>query len=146
MLKLIATGNLGMDAKIHENNGRSAIQFSIAQNKKFKDKDGNQVEKTTWLSCGFWRDEKQSKEIAKYLKKGTQVLVEGTPEVRTYTDQSGKPAAALNVNVHSIELLGSKPEAGAQKSNESQPVQQPQAAPSSAGPDDPMYDGGDLPF
>ncbi len=43
-----------------------------------------------------------------YLKKGTQVYVEGTPDIRTYTTNDGRQGASLSLRVSSVQLLGGK--------------------------------------
>ena len=104
MIKLTAIGNLGKDAIVNNVNGKNVINFTVAHTEKFKDAQGNQKENTTWVDCAYWTDKTA---IAPYLKKGTQVYVEGQPSVRTYTTQDGKSGATLSVRVSSIQLLGS---------------------------------------
>src|SRR5688572_19863023 len=109
MLKLIAIGHLGKDCITNTVNGKSVINFSIAHTEKFKDQQGSMKEKTTWVECAYWSDRTG---IAPYLKKGTQVYVEGAPEVRTYQTQDGKSGASLSLRVLSIQLLGSRASEG----------------------------------
>jgi len=84
MIKLLAIGNLGKDAVLNNVNGKNVINFTVAHTERYKDAQGNQKDKTTWVDCAYWTDRTG---IAPYLKKGTQVYVEGTPDVRTYTTQ-----------------------------------------------------------
>jgi single-strand DNA-binding protein len=105
MLKLTGIGNLGRDAEVKAVGGKNVINFSFAHTEKFKDQSGNQKEKTTWVSCAYWTDKTG---IVPYLKKGAQVYVEGTPEVRTYPKNDGTTGTELYVRVTSIQLLGSK--------------------------------------
>jgi len=98
-------GNLGKDAIVREVNGRKAINFSIAENQKFKDDNGNPVEKTTWVNCTMWRDANSGTGIMPYLTKGTKVYLEGVPEVKTFKDKNNIVQAELRLNVRSIELL-----------------------------------------
>jgi single-strand DNA-binding protein len=104
MIKLTTIGNLGKDAIVNNVNGKNVINFTVAHTEKFKDAQGNQKENTTWVDCAYWTDKTA---ITPYLKKGTQVYVEGQPSVRTYTTQDGKSGATLSVRVSSIQLLGS---------------------------------------
>jgi len=104
MLKILATGNIGNDAKIQITNGKSAINFNIAETQSFKNADGTKVEKTTWLNCTIWKEQDKTN-IAQFLKKGTRVLIEGTPEAQAYTKE-GKTFASLCVNVTKIEFQG----------------------------------------
>ena len=105
MIKLMVIGNLGKDCIVNQVNGKNVINFSVAHTEKFKDSSGAQREKTTWVECAYWTDRTG---IAPYLKKGTQVYAEGTPEVRTYQTQDGKSGASLSMRVLSVQLLGSR--------------------------------------
>jgi len=105
MIKLMVIGNLGKDCVVNQVNGKNVINFSVAHTEKFKDSSGAPREKTTWVECAYWTDRTG---IAPYLKKGTQVYAEGTPEVRTYQTQDGKSGASLTVRVLSVQLLGSR--------------------------------------
>jgi single-strand DNA-binding protein len=107
MIKLQVIGNLGKDCITNMVNGKSVINFSVAHTEKYRDAQNNQVEKTTWVECAYWTDKTG---IAPYLKKGTQVYVEGAPEVTTYPKNDGSTGASLRLKVFNIQLLGSKPE------------------------------------
>lgn len=106
MIKLQVIGNLGKDALVNNVNGKNVINFTVAHTERFKDAQGNQKDKTTWVDCAYWTDRTA---VAPYLKKGTQVYVEGQPDVRTYTTQDGRQGATLSLRVLSVQLLGSKP-------------------------------------
>src|SRR5579871_4940537 len=105
MFKLQVIGNLGKDCVNNEVNGKYVINFNVAHTEKFRDAQGNQKDKTIWVDCAYWTDRTG---IAPYLKKGTQVYVEGTPEVRTYPKNDGTTGASLTLRVVSVQLLGSK--------------------------------------
>ena len=104
MLRLQAIGNLGKDCITSTVSGKTVINFSIAHTEKFKDSQGVQKERTTWVECAYWTEKTG---IAPYLKKGQQVYVEGTPELRTYTKNDGTPGTSLTLRVGNIQLLGS---------------------------------------
>ena len=103
MIKLQVIGNLGADCIQKEVNGKTVINFNVAHSEKFKDAQGNVKERTTWVECAYWTDRTG---IAPYLKKGTQVYAEGTPEVRTYTKNDGTSGASLTLRVINVQLLG----------------------------------------
>lgn len=107
MIKLQAIGHLGKDCITNTVNGKNVINFSVAHSEKYKDAQGNPVEKTTWVECAYWTDRTA---ISQYLRKGTQVYVEGTPEVRTYPKNDGTTGASLSIRVFNIQLLGGKSE------------------------------------
>jgi len=149
MIKLMVIGNLGKDCIVNNVNGKNVINFSVAHTEKFKDNTGAQREKTTWVECAYWTDRTG---IAPYLKKGTQIYAEGTPEVRTYQTNDGKGGASLSIRVQSVQLLGSRAEAGGPGSGDSRPYNNgntnnyaPQTA--NSGQHDDINDAGDdLPF
>ena len=105
MMKLQVIGNLGKDAVVNTVNGKNVINFSVAHTEKFKDNSGIQKDKTIWVECAYWTDKTG---IAPYLKKGTQVYADGTPELRTYQTKEGGTGTSLNLRVFSVQLLGSK--------------------------------------
>ena len=109
MIKLQVIGNLGKDCVTNTVNGKNVINFNVAHTEKFKDAQGNQKDKTIWVDCAYWTERTG---IAPYLRKGTQVYVEGTPEVRTYPKNDGTTGASLTLRVLNVQLLGSRGEGG----------------------------------
>ncbi|MEO6905434.1 MAG: single-stranded DNA-binding protein [Ginsengibacter sp.] len=105
MIKLQIIGHLGGDCTTNEVSGRTVINFNVAHSEKYKDAQGNLVDKTTWVKCAYWTDRSA---IAQYLKKGQLVYVEGSPEAEAYMNKENQAAAALKMNVFRIQLLGSK--------------------------------------
>lgn len=105
MIKLQVIGNLGKDCVTNAVNGKNVINFNVAHTEKFRDAQGNQKDKTIWVECAYWTDRTG---IAPYLRKGTQVYVEGSPEVRTYTKNDGTTGVSLTLRVLSVQLLGSR--------------------------------------
>lgn len=103
MIKLQVIGHLGKDALVNNVNGKNVINFTVAHSEKYKDKQGNAMDKTTWVDCAYWTDRTA---VAPYLKKGTQVFVEGQPDVRTF-ESNGETKSSLTLRVASVQLLGS---------------------------------------
>lgn len=103
MIKLQIIGNLGKDCIVKEVNGKNVINFSVAHTERFKDAQGNQKERTTWVECAYWTDRTA---IAPYLVKGTTVYAEGSPEADAYTNKEGQAAATLRMRVQNVQLLG----------------------------------------
>ena len=103
-------------------NGKNVINFTVAHTEKYKDSGGNQQEKTTWVDCAYWTDRTA---IAPYLTKGTQVYVEGTPEVRSFQRNDGTAGASLSMRVREVQLVGRKGD------NTGGDVSMPAAAPNS---------------
>ncbi len=109
MIKMQVIGRLGKDCIVNTVNGKNVINFSVAHSEKYRDSQGNNQEKTTWVDCAYWTDRTA---ISPYLTKGTQVFVEGTPEVRSFTRQDGTAGASLSLRVREVQLLGGRGEGG----------------------------------
>jgi single-strand DNA-binding protein len=104
MIKLMVIGHLGKDAEVREVNGKKVIAFSVAHSEKYRDSQGNQQSRTTWVRCSYWND---NTNIVPYLRTGTQIFVEGTPSVDAYISSTqNQPAASLDLRVLRVELLG----------------------------------------
>ena len=103
MIKLQIVGNLGKDCIVKEVNGKNVINFSVAHTERFKDSQGNQKERTTWVECAYWTDKTA---VAQYLTKGKTVYAEGAPEAEAYTNKENQAAATLRMRVQSVQLLG----------------------------------------
>ena len=130
MIKLQVIGNLGKDAVVNNVNGKSVINFNVAHTEKYKDAQGVPKDRTTWVDCSYWTDRTA---VAPYLKKGTQVYVEGTPDVRSYTTADGRQGASLTLRIVSVQLLGAKPSGSGEQPSygrESTPAQSYNPAPS----------------
>jgi single-strand DNA-binding protein len=109
MIKMQVIGNLGKDCVVNTVNGKNVINFTMAHTEKYKDSQGVNQEKTTWVDCAYWTDRTA---IAPYLTKGQLVFVEGAPEVRTFTRQDGTAGASLSLRVREVQLLGGKSSGG----------------------------------
>ena len=147
MIKLQVIGNLGKDCIAKEVNGKNVINFSVAHTEKYKDAQGNQKEKTTWVECAYWTDRTA---IVPYLTKGTTVYAEGTPDTDAYMNKDNQSAATLRMRVQSVQLLGSRnnDNAGSPAGGgyASAPALRPQAAPAPAAPAVAAEANDDLPF
>jgi single-strand DNA-binding protein len=124
MIKMQVIGNLGKDCVVNTVNGKNVINFTVAHTEKYKDSQGNNQEKTTWVDCAYWTDRTA---IAPYLQKGQQVYVEGTPEVRSFTRNDGTAGASLSMRIREVQLLGRKGDnagGGGNFGNESAPARQ----------------------
>ena len=105
MIKLQIIGHLGTDCTTNEVNGKTVINFPVAHSEKYKDAQGNQVEKTIWVKCAYWTDRTA---LAQYLKKGQLIYAEGTPQAEGYLNKDNQNAASLKLRVFQVQLLGSK--------------------------------------
>ena len=109
MIKMQIIGNLGKDCVVNTVNGKSVINFTVAHTEKYKDSQGNQQEKTTWVDCAYWTDRTA---LAQYLVKGKQVYAEGQPEARSFQRNDGTPGSSLSLRVRDVQLLGGKSDSG----------------------------------
>ena len=145
MIKLQVIGHLGKDCVLNNVNGKNVINFSVAHAEKFKDSQGIQKDKTIWVECAYWTERTG---IAPYLKKGTQVYAEGTPDLRNYTTKEGTPGTSLSLRVSSVQLLGGRSDGQGENGNYQQPGQNSNQQPTATtiGSSDMIEPLDDLPF
>ena len=126
-------GRLGQDAELKVlASGASVLNFSIACDEKFKNKDSGAWEKKTeWVRCTAWKKEG----VATYMNKGTMVYVRGKMQTRSW-DKDGVRQYATDIRVFEIELLGSKPQGPLAAPTQQAPAQD------NAGADFPSETGG----
>lgn len=104
-------GNLGIDpvVKYLENN-RVVAQFTMATHEQFVDKSGERRVETEWHNIEVWDQLARSVDSLKmkgYLKKGTQVYVEGKIRTENYKDKNGNEVPRKKIKANQIQLLGS---------------------------------------
>ncbi len=104
MLKMQMIGHLGNDCQQNNVSGKSVINMNVAHSESWTDNTGVKKQRTIWVECAYWTEKTG---IAQYLKKGTQVYVEGSFESKTYQTNSGETQAKITCRVMSIQLLGS---------------------------------------
>lgn len=85
--------NIGEDKKV--------VNFSIAMNDSYKQKNGEKKEITTYVDCAFWQDAKR----AEWLKKGAMVQLSGRIGINAYTNREGNAVAKLTFHVNEINIL-----------------------------------------
>ena len=110
--KVILIGRLGADPEIKQTKkGEKFCNLSLATNKKFKDKEGNWAEKTTWHKIVVF-DPRLAENMEKYAKSGSQLYVEGELETRQYKDSNDQNRIVTEVVVPrftgSIRMVGDK--------------------------------------
>ena len=108
--KVLLVGRLGQDPEIrHSQDGNAIASFSIATNESWRDRDGNQQEKTHWHNCVAFGPTAE-KYIQPYVTKGTLVCVEGTLQTRSWEDKEGNTRYTTEVvanNFGGVQILGS---------------------------------------
>jgi single-strand DNA-binding protein len=105
MIKMQIIGNLGKDCVVNTVNGKNVINFTVAHTEKYRDSQGNNQEKTTWVDCAYWTDKTA---VAQYLTKGKQIYAEGQPEARSFQRNDGTPGSSLSLRVREVQLLGGR--------------------------------------
>lgn len=107
MLKASLIGNLGADAQVKTANGREFVAFRVAHSWNFTAQDGTVNSGTIWVDCIG----NNLKGVVEYLKKGTQVYVEGEISLRVYSSKQDRcMKAGLTIHVQSVQLIGGKTE------------------------------------
>lgn len=95
-------GNVGKDAEAYQfPNGQFAISFPVAVTEKWKTKEGEKKEKTTWFKCTYYRP---SDKLAPFIKKGNLIEVQGKPSATAY-EKSGVLHTSLECIVSEIDFL-----------------------------------------
>ena len=109
--KVILVGNLGNDPEVRYAQSGSAITtISVATSESWKDKEGNQQERTEWHRVkAFGR---LAEIMGEYLKKGRQVYIEGSLRTEKYTDKNGVEKYATDIIADEMQMLGGVGEGG----------------------------------
>ncbi len=151
--KVILVGNLGRDPEMrYLPSGEAVVNLSVATTDKYKDKSGAMQEATEWHRVSFFG--RTAEVCGQYLKKGSQVYVEGSIRTRKYTDKDGVEKYATEIRGDRMQMLGGRAGGGRADMddggyNQAPPRSQPAARgapaqrPASGGFDD-MDD--DIPF
>ncbi|MDR2126598.1 MAG: single-stranded DNA-binding protein [Prevotellaceae bacterium] len=107
--KVMIIGNAGKDPEIrHLDNGVSVVTLPVATTERYKDKNGEIKEQTEWHNVVFWRQLAEFTE--KYVRKGSQLFIEGRLKTRNWEDQSGNKKYATEIVADIIRLLGKRPD------------------------------------
>lgn len=110
--KVILIGNVGQDPEVRytgdANNGAKVATIRLATTERYRDRNGNLQEHTEWHSVVVWRN--QADVVEKYVKKGTQLYIEGRLRTRSWDDQNGNKRYTTEVMADTLQLLGRKPE------------------------------------
>jgi len=105
--KVQLIGNLGMDPEVRmTESGRRLVHMRVATNETYKNAEGEKVTETTWHNITVWG---QLAGIAeKYLRKGSEVMIEGKLVNRQYTDKQGIKRYVTEVQAGELLLLDKK--------------------------------------
>ncbi len=99
-------GNLGKDPEVKEFGGNKKASFSIATKDAYKNAKGEKIEDTQWHNVVIWG--RLADVASKYLKKGSEVCVEGKLVHRQYETDKGEKRYITEINVSDLLMLGRK--------------------------------------
>lgn len=107
--KVILVGNLGKDPEVRYLDGGTAVaNFPLATSESYKDKSGNRIDQTEWHNIVLWRGLAEITE--KYLKKGSQVYIEGKIRSRSWDDKDGIKRYTTEIVADNMTMLGGRRE------------------------------------
>jgi single-strand DNA-binding protein len=87
-------------------NGQPVCSFKLVTDESYKDKDGNMVERSEWHNIVFWG--KAGEIISQYMKKGSQIYIEGKIQTRKYEDKDGQTRYITEINGNDFSFLDSR--------------------------------------
>lgn len=97
------TGRLTRDAEVRTTSQeKQVVNFSVATNDSYRNKQGERIEQTTYFDCAYWI----TPNVARLLTKGTLVELSGRVSTRAWTGNDGEPRAGLNFHTSQIKLHG----------------------------------------
>ena len=97
-------GHMGEDPKVRKlDSGKTVANFSIATNEIYRDQKGEKQSETTWHRLVAWG--KQAEIIESYVKKGSEIAIEGKLTNRSWEDKNGEKQYMTEVLVNEVLLL-----------------------------------------
>lgn len=152
--KVILVGNVGMDPEVRATeSGAKVARVRLATTEYFRDRQsGENRDHTEWHTVILWRG--LADVVDKYVRKGSQIYVEGRLRTREWTDQQGNKRYSTEIQADTMNLLGRRSDNQVSDNSgtyTAAPAQQPAAAPAPApqpaAPQvTPQEDPDDLPF
>ncbi|MDT0582228.1 single-stranded DNA-binding protein [Brumicola blandensis] len=130
--KVILVGNLGNDPEVrYMPNGNAVANLSIATSESWKDQQGQLQERTEWHKVTMYR--RLAEVAGEYLKKGSQIYLEGKLQTRKWQDQQGNDRYTTEVICDQMQMLGGGGNGGAQSGGQGGYQQRPQGGQSQGG-------------
>lgn len=144
--KVILVGNLGKDPELrYTSSGTAVATFSLATSERYKDRSGEQQEKTEWHNIVTWRN--LAEICGKYLHKGKQIYIEGRIQTRSYDDRDGNKRYITEIVADQMQMLGSKGDDGGRgRQNDNYDQRQEPQAEESQVSEPPFNPDDDIPF
>lgn len=155
--KVILIGNVGMDPEVRAMEGGVKVaRIRLATTERYRDRQSNEnKEHTEWHTITLWRG--LADVVDNYVRKGSQIYVEGRLRTREWTDQQGNKRYTTEILADTMNLLGRRTEGGQVSDNTGTYTAQPRPAAPASQPAQPQYqqpaapavpqeDPDDLPF
>lgn len=155
--KVILIGNVGMDPEVRAMEGGVKVaRLRLATTERYRDRQSNEnKEHTEWHTITLWRG--LAEVVDNYVRKGSQIYVEGRLRTREWTDQQGQKRYTTEILADTMNLLGRRNESGQVADNAGtytaaprpaapQPTPQPQYQQPQQAVVAPQEDPDDLPF
>jgi len=141
--KVILVGNLGKDPELrYTPSGTAVCTFSLATTDRFKNKQGEQQERTEWHNIVVWAG--LAEICGKYLTKGKQVYIEGRIQNRSYDDRDGNKRYITEIVANEMQMLS---RAGEQGGGSSAGGGRPLPSEDPSAPEEPSFNpDDDIPF
>ena len=136
-------GNVGRDPEVRYLDGNSGnakvATFTLATTERYRDRNGETRENTEWHNIVAWRGNADVCE--RFVKKGTQLFIEGRIRTRSWDDQTGNKRYTIEIIADNLQLLGKKSDnpGGQQGGYQAQPQYGQPAAPAYSQPAQPAY-------
>ena len=144
--KVILIGNLGRDPEVrYMPNGEAVCNFSIATSETWNDRQtGQRQERTEWHNITLYR--RLAEVAGQYLKKGSQVYIEGRIQSRKYTGKDGIERTAYEIIGNEMKMLGGGNDSGQQAQAAQAETPTPPRRQAPAAPAQPVDDIDEIPF
>jgi single-strand DNA-binding protein len=142
--RVILVGNLGRDPELrYIPSGQAVANFTLATNDRWRDKEGNNQERTEWHRIVVWG--KTAENCAQYLQKGRSVYIEGRLQTRDWEDKEGNKRQTTETIAQTVQFLGGRGGAGGESGGGPIENSGPSSAGSSGG-ESPPPPSSDVPF
>ena len=102
--KVILLGNIGKDPEVRETKAGNIVNLVMATSEKYTDKSGQKQENTEWHNLVVFG--KLADVVAKYVKKGDKLYVEGSITTRKWEDKEGNTRYTTEIKVRDLTMLG----------------------------------------
>ena len=129
--KAMLIGNVGKNPDVRYLDGNSGqakvATFTLATTERYRDRNGETRENTEWHNIVAWRN--TADVVEKFVRKGTQLYIEGRIRTRSWDDQNGNKRYTTEIMADTLQLLGKKSDNPSEVPAAAQPSYSPAAAP-----------------